>query len=123
MVSIAGIGANLIIAIVSFTVFKILLVYGIFNVENTQEGFGKIFVTLFLNLIFLNVSLAIFNLLPFPPLDGSNVLSTFLPARFQPILDMMEQYGFLILMALIYFGLIRIIMVPVFAFVYYLLAL
>lgn len=123
MVSIAGIGANLIIAIVSFTVFKILLSYGIFNVQNTQEGFGKILVTLFLNLIFLNVSLAIFNLLPFPPLDGSKVLSTFLPARFQPILDMMEQYGFLILMALIYFGLIRLIMTPVFALVYYLLAL
>jgi Zn-dependent protease len=123
MVSIAGILANIFIAVVSFTIFKILLSYGIFNAENIQEGFGKIFVTLFLNLIFLNVSLAIFNLLPFPPLDGSKVLSTFLPARFQPILDMMEQYGFLILMALIYFGLIRLIMTPVFALVYYLLAL
>jgi Zn-dependent protease len=123
MVSIAGILANIIIAVVSFAIFKILLSYEVFNPQNTQEGFGKIFVTLFLNLIFLNVSLAIFNLLPFPPLDGSKVLSTFLPARFQPILDMMEQYGFLILMALIYFGLIRLIMTPVFALVYYLLAL
>lgn len=123
MVSIAGILANLLIAVISFTVFKVLLSYGVFNAENIQEGFGKIFVTLFLNLIFLNVSLAIFNLLPFPPLDGSKVLGTFLPARFQPILDMMEQYGFLILMALIYFGLIRLIMTPVFALVYYLLAL
>ncbi len=123
MVSIAGILANIIIAVVSFTIFKVLLTYGVFNAENTQEGFGKIFVTLFLNLIFLNVSLAIFNLLPFPPLDGSKVLSTFLPAKFQPILDMMEQYGFLILMALIYFGLVRLIMAPVFTLVYYLLAL
>ena len=123
MVSIAGILANIIIAVVSFTIFKILLTYGVFNAENTQTGFGKIFVTLFLNLIFLNVSLAIFNLLPFPPLDGSKVLSTFLPAKFQPILDMMEQYGFLILMALIYLGLIRLIMTPVFTLVYYLLAL
>ncbi len=123
MVSIAGILANILIAVVSFTVFKILLTYGVFNAENTQTGFGKIFVTLFLNLIFLNVSLAIFNLLPFPPLDGSKVLSTFLPAKFQPILDMMEQYGFLILMALIYLGLIRLIMTPVFTLVYYLLAL
>ncbi len=123
MVSIAGILANILIAVVSFTIFKVLLTYGVFNAENTQTGFGKIFVTLFLNLIFLNVSLAIFNLLPFPPLDGSKVLSTFLPAKFQPMLDMMEQYGFLILMALIYLGLIRLIMTPVFTLVYYLLAL
>ena len=123
MVSIAGILANILIAVVSFIIFKILLIYGVFNAGNTQEGFGKIFVTLFLNLIILNVSLAIFNLLPFPPLDGSKVLSTFLPARFQPILDMMEQYGFLILMALIYFGLIRLIMSPFITLVYYLLAL
>jgi Zn-dependent protease len=65
--------------------------------------------------------LAIFNLLPFPPLDGSKVLSTFLPASFQPFFDMMEQFGFLILLALIYFGIIRIIMMPVFMIVNYLL--
>lgn len=122
MVSIAGILANLLIAIISFTIFKILLVNGVFTVENTQEGFGKIFVTLFLNLIILNISLAIFNLLPFPPLDGSKVLGTFLPASFQPALNALEQYGFLILMALIYFGLIRVIMSPVISFIYYLLS-
>ena len=121
MVSIAGILANLLLAVIGFTIFKLLLAYGVFTFENIQEGFGKILATLFLNLIFLNVSLAIFNLLPFPPLDGSKVLSTFLPASFQPVLDMLEQFGFIILMALIYFGLIRLIMAPVFRLVQYLL--
>jgi Zn-dependent protease len=121
MVSIAGIGANLIIAVVSFFIFKALLEYGAFSNPEFVAGFGKIIITLFRYLIFLNVSLAIFNLLPFPPLDGSKVLSTFLPASFQPFFDMMEQYGFIILMALIYFGIIRLIMTPVFFIVEYLL--
>jgi len=121
MVSIAGILANLLIAVVSFTIFKLLITYGFFNSESFVEGFGKIIITLFNYLIFLNISLAIFNLLPFPPLDGSKVLSTFLPASFQPFFDLMEQFGFIILMALIYFGLIRVIMTPVFRLVQYLL--
>lgn len=123
MVSVAGILANLLIAVISFTIFKILLSSGVFNAQNVEEGFGKIATTLFLNLIILNVSLAIFNLLPFPPLDGSKILGTFLPASFQPTLNAIEQYGFLILMALIYFGIIRLIMSPVIAFIFYLLAL
>ena len=121
MVSIAGIGANLIIAVVSFIIFKGLLEYGAFSNPDFVQGFGKIIITLFQYLIFLNISLAIFNLLPFPPLDGSKVLSTFLPASAQPFFELMEQYGFLILMALIYFGIIRLIMTPVFMVVNYLL--
>ena len=121
MVSIAGILANLILAIIGFTIFKILLSYQILTFESIQQGLPKIFATLLYYLIFLNVSLAIFNLLPFPPLDGSKVLSTFLPASFQPFFDLMEQFGFIILMALIYFGVISLIMRPVYALVSYLL--
>ena len=43
----------------------------------------------------MNISLAVFNLLPFPPLDGSKVLDTFLPASMQPIMEMLEQYGYI----------------------------
>lgn len=129
MVSIAGILANLLIAAIGFTIFKILISYGFFSPGGTrmgaflanQEGFSQILAILFSNLIFLNVSLAIFNLLPFPPLDGSKVLSTFLPASFEPVFEMLEQFGFLILMALIYFGLVRLIMTPVLRLVEYLL--
>ncbi len=121
MVSIAGILANIILAISGFIIFKVLLTYQVLTFDNIQDGLPKIFATLLYYLVFLNISLAIFNLLPFPPLDGSKVLSTFLPASFQPFFDMMEQYGFIILMALIYFGLVRLIMTPVFAVVNYLL--
>ena len=71
----------------------------------------------------MNISLAVFNLLPFPPLDGSKILETFLPASAQPILTLMEQYGFIILMMLIYVGFFSAILRPIMDLVYYLLLL
>jgi Zn-dependent protease len=121
MVSIAGILANLILAVIGFVIFKALLEYGVINAGNIGEGVVKPLAIFLQNLIFLNVSLAVFNLLPFPPLDGSKVLGTFLPPSAQPVLSMLEQYGFLILMALLYMGVIGAIMYPVFYFVRYLL--
>ena len=121
MVSIAGIVANIILAVIGFVIFKFLLEYGAINAANIDNGLIKTLVIFLQNLIFLNVSLAIFNLLPFPPLDGSKVLGTFLPQGAQPILEMLEQYGFLILMALLYMGVIGFVMRPVFQVVRYLL--
>jgi len=121
MVSIAGIGANLILTVIGFVIFKALLETGAINGTNADTGLIKVIVIFFQYMIMLNVSLAVFNLLPFPPLDGSKVLATFLPESFQPVFNLLEQYGFLILMLLIYWGLIGIIIRPVFMFVNYLL--
>ncbi len=121
MVSIAGILANIILAFIGFVIFKSLLGYGVINAENIDGGLVRPISIFLQNLIFLNVSLAVFNLLPFPPLDGSKVLGTFLPPSAEPILEMLEQYGFLILMALLYMGVIGFIMRPVFQLVRYLL--
>ena len=121
MVSIAGILANLIIAIIAFTILKTLLMTGAGASipESLQEPVG-----LFLRyLLVMNISLAVFNLLPFPPLDGSKILDTFLPASMRPFMEMLEQYGFIILMILIYMGLINIIITPVMRIVAYLLYL
>jgi Zn-dependent protease len=71
----------------------------------------------------MNVSLAVFNLLPFPPLDGSKVLETFLPASMQPMLEFLEQYGYWLLILLIYMGFFRAIITPILQLVYYLLLL
>jgi Zn-dependent protease len=121
MVSIAGILANLLIALVAFTIFKVLLMSGTIHLmsDSTLEP-----VVLFLdNLMIMNISLAVFNLLPFPPLDGSKVLSTFLPASMQGILDFLEQYGYWLLILLIYMGVFRAIITPILEVVYYLLLL
>lgn len=121
MVSVAGILANLLIATIAFIIIKIFLLTGWFVLipESLQEP-----VSLFLEfLLTMNISLAVFNLLPFPPLDGSKILETFLPASARPILAVLEQYGFLILMGLIYMGFFSAIIRPVMAFVDYLLRL
>ncbi len=121
MVSAAGIMANLIIAIVGFTILKVFLMTRLFDAipETLQEP-----VSLFLEyLLTMNVSLAVFNLLPFPPLDGSKILETFLPASMQPVLETLERYGYLILMVLIYVGFFNAIIRPVMTFVYFLLFL
>jgi Zn-dependent protease len=73
--------------------------------------------------MYMNVSLAVFNLLPFPPLDGSKVLETFLPASAQPVLEILEQHGYIIMMILIYVGFTSAIIRPIIGIVEYLLYL
>jgi Zn-dependent protease len=121
MVSIAGILANLLIALIAFVIFKYLLMSGTIQQmsDSTQEP-----VILFLdNLLIMNISLAVFNLLPFPPLDGSKVLETFLPPSMQPALEFLEQYGYWLLILLIYMGVFTAIIRPIINFVHYLLLL
>lgn len=120
MVSAAGILANLFIAICAFTIFKIILMTGGASIPESLIEPVLLFLRFFLT---MNLSLAIFNLLPFPPLDGSKILETFLPASMQPTLAFLEQFGFVILMVLIYMGFFSAIMNPVMRVVAYLLLL
>lgn len=119
MVSIAGILANMLIAIIAFVIFKILIVTNAGEqwAPSTQEP-----VTLFLvYTLIMNVSLAVFNLFPFPPLDGSKILDSILPASMRPVLDFLEQYGFIILIVLISLRVTSMIISPVINFVFSLL--
>ena len=52
--------------------------------------------------VFINLILALFNLIPVPPLDGSKILGGILPSEMAYQLRALEQYGFLILLALIF---------------------
>jgi Zn-dependent protease len=121
MVSAAGILANLFIATCAFTILKVMLMTGAGDSipESLQKPVG-LFLEYFL---VMNISLAVFNLLPFPPLDGSKILETFLPASARPMLEMLEQFGFIILMMLIYVGFFSAIMRPIMTLVVYLLRL
>jgi len=121
MVSAAGIMANLFIALCAFIILKVMLMSGwIQSIPESMREPVMLFLWFFLT---MNISLAIFNLLPFPPLDGSKILETFLPESMQSTLAFLEQFGFIILMFLIYVGFFSAIMRPVMNLVEYLLFL
>jgi Zn-dependent protease len=63
--------------------------------------------------VLINIILFALNLLPVPPLDGSKVLMSFLPGPLAWKLSRIEPYGFFILIALLYFGVLSMILGPV----------
>lgn len=63
--------------------------------------------------IFLNILLAVFNLLPIPPLDGSRVISALLPGPLAYKYGQFEQYGFLILLGLMFIGGFQLFVLPI----------
>ena len=67
------------------------------------DPFAQIFL-IFSFIIFINILLAIFNLLPIPPLDGSHILFAFLPYSMENLKIVLSQYGFLILIGFILLG-------------------
>lgn len=104
LVSIAGPVTNLVLCFLAYFIYV------------AGNGFGQIpFLSAFLwQFLTLNVYLAVFNLIPIPPLDGSKILAGFLPKSVAyKYLTTIEQYGFLILMVLIIFNITDWILVPI----------
>jgi Zn-dependent protease len=98
MVSIAGILANLIIAIVALGLMYLGDFLHLFGEGSALQSFEEPIVLFLFTAYSLNVALAFFNLLPFPPLDGSKILYTILPDSMKPAIEALERFGFIILL-------------------------
>lgn len=62
--------------------------------------------------IWINLFLAILNLLPIPPLDGSRVVSSLLPGKLSYYYDKIEPFGFVILLGLLFMGILTNLIMP-----------
>ena len=99
IVGAAGPGSNILIALV----FGLLIRF--FGPGPTSLGLALPagFLQIAVFIVFLNLILAIFNLVPIPPLDGSKVLFAALPRRADEIQIFMERYGLILLLLFIFF--------------------
>ena len=112
-VALAGPAANLVMAFIWAAVAKVGLMMG----GNLQALFYMGVAGVFINIVLMTL-----NLLPLPPLDGGRVLSGMLPGPLAWRLNQIEPYGFFILVGLIYFGILGMILWPVFKVVIILLS-
>ena len=121
MVSIAGILANLTIFLIALVAFKVVQYSGLVSDEGALASVREPVVMLLFFAISMNLGLAIFNLLPIPPLDGSKVLYTFLPASAAPTIELLERFSFIILIIIIKVGVLDFIFDPVWNVVMFIL--
>lgn len=102
-VSIAGVSVNFILAIISVVLIKHINV-------------NKFFFELLMNIFWFNIVLGVFNLIPIPPLDGSKLLFSFLPLKYEYYLIRYERYGYILILLLIMSGALDKILIPMVSF-------
>jgi Zn-dependent protease len=112
-VSLGGPAANISVALIlSIVLHIILLVFQGKPVGPTTRFVVEPLVSMLVFGVQINIVLAIFNLLPIPPLDGSSILSGLLPRDMAMKYEEIEPYGFMILLLLIITGALHYIIVP-----------
>ena len=100
-VSIAGPAANMILAFIGGMIFRTIPRHWFMF---QHSGFTGILLTMLVYMVVINIVLAVFNLLPFPPLDGSKILGGLLTGNAYNQFKRFERYGPFIFLALILGG-------------------
>jgi Zn-dependent protease len=111
LVAAAGPASNLILAVLASSVLH--LVPTTAGVVEGVEPLG-LFASIAMRTIEINVLLALFNMVPVPPLDGGNVLAGLVPAQLADVIDGLRPYGFLIIYALMLTGTLWSLIGPLF---------
>ena len=102
-ISAAGPLANMVLALVSGLLLRFLFTIGGTPDYHTGTVMG-LFMFMVVMSLQINLALAIFNILPIAPLDGSKILAGLLPAGFGKFIAVLERYGPFILIGLIIIG-------------------
>ena len=92
---------NLIVAFIAYGIYFACIVNGFYN---------EIFINLMSPIITLNVCLAVFNVIPIPPLDGFQILAALCIKRGSKVVQVLYRYGFIILLVLVFTGVVSNIM-------------
>ena len=95
-VAIAGPASNILLALI----FGMLLRVG---VSGEASWASPAFIQITAMIVFINILLAIFNLMPIPPLDGSKLLFTVFPDKLHQIREFFERYGLVLVLLFIFF--------------------
>lgn len=108
-VSLAGVLGNFLIVIITGVTIRILYETGVIEAWpltplNDDSALAVGAVKMLQIFFTLNIVLAVFNLLPIPPLDGGKILSSVLPESFAPAIEALEQYGFILLFIAVFTG-------------------
>ncbi len=98
LVALAGPLANLSLALIFGLGFRYLSIQTLI-----ASSFWYNLAKFFISIVYVNVILAVFNLVPIPPLDGSKILYAFLPAKANKIRFFLNQYGQILLIIFIFF--------------------
>ncbi len=113
----AGPVTNILLALVSVIILRLILApLGSLAPEFLSKTFFEPLKTIFFLSALYNIVLAVFNMIPVPPLDGGRVLTGLLPTKHAISFEKIEQYGFLIVILLLVTGIAQSIIWPVIAF-------
>jgi Zn-dependent protease len=107
LIAAAGPASNLVLAVIASILLHVIPVSGRLG----EAALGPLGAVL-REAVYLNVLLAVFNMVPVPPLDGGNVLAGVLRGPVADMYDRLRPYGFIILYGLMFTGVLTMIILP-----------
>lgn len=109
----AGPITNLLLAILSMLILRLLIIpLAVLFPESLNMTVIEPLIMIFKSSVIINVILAVFNMIPIPPLDGGRVLTGFLPYKHAVSFSRIEPFGFIIVIFLIATGMANYFVLP-----------